>query len=1083
MDLSQISPTELFSKCLQSFRASLSEHDKLIFREFQTGEEMLQSLNEHLHATKHSKLDLYSRKLGAFTSSLTPYFDVISSFVQVKPEVLGGLWGSVLLVLKLGSNYHGFFEKMLQMLEDISTSLPQYGDAVDICRSRTFIIQDRLQKSLSLVYADIFEFCRQVLVMLNLGSRGSKWRHRVGFLGDVIWRPFDDRFRQLLERLARHKAVFEYEMRLQGQKMLNRIHQNQARLDILYENIQKALNEGFQEVKQFPDSFTMARFKKDLDQQTTLLKTWVGAAEYMNIYEHAKQNRMEGSGQWFLSIEEYRVWRSSSCSRPEGNNTTSAQHPSSLSERVLLLYAKPGFGKTYLSTTIIDDLKSYTSLTTANQDQRDQIPLLSFFHFSRDATLGSGLMAVDGLRAIAAQMVHGLRDEPAILDSVGVFMGLQSSGQITASYNDILTTLSLLAKVRPFFFVVDGVDECSDHENLLTILSNLCQSSECRLLTLSRPDIQLPRLLSRIPQRWCQLNESNNYNDIELYLTRNLRAMAEDGLFGAVPLSENSIHRAANQSSGVFLWTTLFASYVRNPALTPRERHQFITDALSFSGLDGLFKAILSRLDQRSPREKKLALTIFQWIAAALYPISSLTLHTALAITPGEETSDLDYLVGFPECLPKLTGSLVEINPFGRPSFIHLSVREFLVSQRSASIPSFSLKHPHLVHAKIAATCLSYLSHDVPRKPLRPLLRDTPILFKQPEQPEQVTQGTQTDATVLLRRPPSYFDRPNTTETILWELARAYGSPMARPIDAIVRQPTIEDPIIERDGLISDVGRQKMFIYTLGNFNTSYDDPMVQSQEQQQSNFPNQSQESLHPQTQAENGKQKIVVDDNEEDRSLSIGYPMLRYSALCWTQHLWLALDEKHKKYAMSSPSTVSRSSPRTQPGDHQNAQHVNIPLPLWAAHLSRFLLTRPCITNWVECSFAYHLQPTVARLKGAMESVAEDFDQKNSDGREIHWILHGLNQLDEALTELDERYGTVLRKNPSLIWQDTITAATDQHFWPVWPLEEPSCPMPLAGSCWDRENYEVPPITRTDVPPGSSPSKKRRLTSYTPN
>ncbi|RWA04505.1 hypothetical protein EKO27_g10601 [Xylaria grammica] len=227
---------------------------------------MLENLDQHIQATKHSKIDFYSRKLGAFTSTLTPYFDVISTFVQVKPEVLGGLWGSVLLVLKLGSNYHGFFENMVQMLEDISNSLPQYGDAVDIRRSRTLIIQDRLQKSPSLEYANIFEFCRQVLVMLNLSSRRSKWRHRVGFLGDVIWRPFEDRFRELLERLARHKAVFEYEMRLQGQKMLNRIHHDQARLNTMYENIQKALHEGFQEVKQFPDLATMAKFKKDLGE-------------------------------------------------------------------------------------------------------------------------------------------------------------------------------------------------------------------------------------------------------------------------------------------------------------------------------------------------------------------------------------------------------------------------------------------------------------------------------------------------------------------------------------------------------------------------------------------------------------------------------------------------------------------------------------------------------------------------------------------------------------------------------------------------------------------------------------------------
>ncbi|KAI1351557.1 hypothetical protein F5Y01DRAFT_282754 [Xylaria sp. FL0043] len=88
----------------------------------------------------------------------------------------------------------------------------------------------------------------------------------------------------------------------------------------------------------------------------------------------------------------------------------------------------------------------------------------------------------------------------------------------------------------------------------------------------------------------------------------------------------------------------------------------------------------------------------------------------------------------------------------------------------------------------------------------------------------------------------------------------------------------------------------------------------------------------------------------------------------------------------------------PRSKSRARQDAEHTHIPLPSWAPHPSEFLSTRPCVTNWVEHSFAYQLQPTVARLKRAMESLADGFDLKSSDGREIHWILHGLNQLEEA-------------------------------------------------------------------------------------
>lgn len=95
------SPNELFSKCLEAFRTSLSDHDRDIFKEYQTGEEMLGELKLHLLMTKSANLDFCSRKIGNFTDALSPYFDVISAFVQVKPEVMGGLWGSVLLVLKV----------------------------------------------------------------------------------------------------------------------------------------------------------------------------------------------------------------------------------------------------------------------------------------------------------------------------------------------------------------------------------------------------------------------------------------------------------------------------------------------------------------------------------------------------------------------------------------------------------------------------------------------------------------------------------------------------------------------------------------------------------------------------------------------------------------------------------------------------------------------------------------------------------------------------------------------------------------------------------------------------------------------
>ncbi|XXG99676.1 hypothetical protein Hte_006017 [Hypoxylon texense] len=142
-----------------------------------------------------------------------------------------------------------------------------------------------------------------------------------------------------------------------------------------------------------------------------------------------------------------------------------------------------------------------------------------------------------------------------------------------------------------------------------------------------------------------------------------------------------------------------------------------------------------------------------------------------------------------------------------------------------------------------------------------------------------------------------------------------------------------------------------------------------------------------------------------------------------------------------------------------------MNVAIPSWAPYLSRFLLARPNITNWVESSFSYRLQPTVANLKRAIESVAGDFDQRISESREIHWILHGLNQLDEALTDLCNTFGRALQNTPSLIWQDTITAATDPSFWPVWSANETVCSMPGETGCRNSESYQSNMPIRNDM------------------
>ncbi|KAJ9157792.1 hypothetical protein NKR23_g567 [Pleurostoma richardsiae] len=515
MDINDIGPDGLFTRSLEAFRGSLSPQELESFQVFTSAEAMLSELELSLGAAQRGKLSICMKKVSGFSELLTAYFEVVNTFMQPQVEYTGWFWGVILLVCKLGSNYNGFFEKTAGMLGSISTSLPQYRDYVSVCRERKEMDHSRLLNSLAFVYADIIDFCKHIYCMLTRRRPDTKWMHRASFVGDILWRPFEVRFGDLVERMKRHDAIFRREMMVQDSKMLNNLGQGYESLNSMYKRLQESISNGFKRLDQFNESREMHQISAATEQQIDRIRIWMSGVEYRSIYEHSKKFKSEGTGEWVLSEREFQTW-----SDRDFGEEDAAEKTSSLKSRILMLQGKPGFGKTYLS---------------------------------------------------------------AFLE------------------------------------------------------------------------------------------------------------MVEDHYFGAVVLPADTVARATGQSNGMFLWASLFTSYLKNPALTPKDRHRFVADSMLFQGLDGLAEAILDRLNQRSEKEKVLVLKIFQWMVAALYPISSATLHAALAITPGEETTDLDYIVDFPGCLPHLTGALIETDAFGRPAFIHVSIREYLISARATRHPHFSL--------------------------------------------------------------------------------------------------------------------------------------------------------------------------------------------------------------------------------------------------------------------------------------------------------------------------------------------------------------------------------------------------------
>src|SRR4051812_49017007 len=98
--------------------------------------------------------------------------------------------------------------------------------------------------------------------------------------------------------------------------------------------------------------------------------------------------------------------------------------------------AKPGFGKTCLSLTIIEDLAE-TVLSSGDA------PTVAYFHFDQQKKSRTN-STDEALRAIAEQLIHSHRRSRISLDALALIETDSGSGQYTSSRSDIRLAIDIL---------------------------------------------------------------------------------------------------------------------------------------------------------------------------------------------------------------------------------------------------------------------------------------------------------------------------------------------------------------------------------------------------------------------------------------------------------------------------------------------------------------------------------------------------------------------------------------------------------------------------------------------------------------
>ncbi|KAF3025563.1 hypothetical protein E8E14_011236 [Neopestalotiopsis sp. 37M] len=714
----------LFQEAARSFRDSLSPSDSKELTEFASAKEMIQELNKRVSSyQKKSRLVGFCQRLERVSESLSPFFDIIGIFIQSNPEVPALIWGAIRMVFLLASNFSSFLDKLLAMFEKIGDRLPGYAEyyrrvldrhvfgqsglanpKIDIKKIPKFE-STRVLKVLSYIYKDLLQFCQEACRLFDTKRRGV--RHTSISIADIFWKPFDARFKNILERIETHQALFLGEIQLEESKYTEyQFRKRQSDSDHTNEaisQVKEQVSELRQTILEREETLTV-RFETISEHITfRQIAKWINASDFSRGLNKAQEVRLDRTGKWFLASPSYKNFKSLEIVPVErGSEPTKLQ--------IMLIQGKPGYGKTILSSLLIEDLARPSETGSSGGLQVPTTLPVFYYHFASERVEECSPM--HGIRACLHQIVHRNKKDANVLDAVSIIAETDGTGQVHATDEEIRQCLLLLLlQLPPVTLVFDGLDECTDPSDIFRTVYELCCRTGTKAIFLGRPSCKPPRGCNSYTA--VSLEPWQNFNDIQMYLRPEIECLKDDELLPESKNVDDIVTRLAERAQGMFLWARLVVRYLSNAWLSPGERADAISDDTMLDGLENLYGKIIAILERGPTTQQEKVHRIFQVIATSRTPFTLEELRQIVAVKVGQVTLRENLIVDFQNCLPVMCGALVECDSAGHVHFIHSSFRDYVSESKylHGSPLAITKQSSWLT---LTTICLSYLTYDIP---------------------------------------------------------------------------------------------------------------------------------------------------------------------------------------------------------------------------------------------------------------------------------------------------------------------------------------------------------------------------------
>ncbi|KAH8678438.1 hypothetical protein BX600DRAFT_493699 [Xylariales sp. PMI_506] len=419
-------------------------------------------------------------------------------------------------------------------------------------------------------------------------------------------------------------------------------------------------------------------------RRTEETKAQLGSLEsYLQISHNAEDDlaeieslKTEGTCSWFTDLPSFAQWRES-----EAEDL-----------KMFWLSGQPGSGKSVAATHVIRTLRKVGADTC--------------FHFFRQGQKAQ--QTISGLlRQIAYQMaaVHpAIRQKLIDMQDNGILYDRDDERGLWRKI--FLNEILMLPLDKPQFWIIDGLDECTDAVKLFSLLAKFDCAFPLRIYISSRRRLDLEKQFIRFDRQLTShhIEPDENLKDIRTYVEENSASLPVEP-----EECEELIDKIVQKSRGVFLWAKLAIEEL-DQAFTDESINEILEQIPE--GMVPIYTRILQSMAQNI-RELNLTKSILTWVACGTRNLKAPELQAALKLDLNRSVRNVN------KTIDGLCGQLLRIDNANTIHVIHTTVQDFLLDPELDSPLAIDRSE---AHTRLAIICLQFLVSDEMRPPRNPAM-------------------------------------------------------------------------------------------------------------------------------------------------------------------------------------------------------------------------------------------------------------------------------------------------------------------------------------------------------------------------